>query len=87
MLVFALGAAKDSTGAAGNKSLRTVLANPQRSLIVRQHEAEHHLDTQQQRMEVPHDRRLVQQRDMIGRRDPVKGGHRLTVQIPGILVY
>ena len=86
MLVFALRAAKDSTGAAGDKSLRTVSANPKRPLIVRQHEAEHHLNPQQQGMEIPYDRRLLQQGYMIGWCDPVKGRHGLPIQVPGIFI-
>ena len=38
-----------------------MLAQPQGFCIVHQHEAEHHLDAQQQRMEVPIDGRLLQQ--------------------------
>ena len=48
------------------------LAHPQRGLILSHHEAEHHLQTDQQRMKIPHDGRLVQQCDPVGRRNAAK---------------
>ena len=45
-----------------------MLAQPQGLCIVHQHKAEHHLDAQQQRMEVQIDGRFLQQFDMIAKR-------------------
>ena len=56
-----------------------MLAQPQGLCIVHQHEAEHHLDTQQQRMEVPIDRGLLQQLNMVARRNAAEGSHALAV--------
>ena len=63
-----------------------MLAQPQGLCIVHQHEAEHHLDAQQQRMKVPIDGGLLQQFDMISRRNAAEGGHGLAVKISCILV-
>ena len=63
-----------------------MLAQPQGFCIVHQHKAEHHLDAQQQRMEVPIDGRLLQQFNMIGRRNAAEGSHGLAVKISCILV-
>ena len=56
-----------------------VLAQPQRLLSIHQHEAEHHLDAQQQRVKVPIDGRLVQQLNMIAGRNAAEGSHALAV--------
>ena len=63
-----------------------MLAQPQGLLSVHQQEAEHHLDAQQQRVEIPIDGRLVQQLNMIAGRNAAKGGHAHAVQISCILV-
>ena len=42
------------------------VAHAKRSFILRHHKAEHHLQTNQQRMEVPNDGWLVQQCDPVG---------------------
>ena len=63
-----------------------MLAQPQGLLSIHQQEAEHHLDAQKQRMEVPIDGRLVQQLNMIAGRNAAEGRHTLAVQVPGILV-
>jgi len=63
-----------------------VLTQPQGLLSIHQHEAEHHLDAQQQRVKVPIDGRLVQQLNMIAGRNAAEGRHTLAVQIPGIFI-
>ena len=50
-----------------------VVAHTQRSIVLCQHEAEHHLQSNQQRMEVPNDGRLVQQRNSVGGRKTSQG--------------
>ena len=50
MLVFTLRTAKYSAGPAGYKGLQAMLAQADRFLRVRQHEAEHHLYAEDQRM-------------------------------------
>ena len=42
------------------------VAHPQRGLILSHHEAEHHLQTDQERMEIPHDGWLIQQSNPVG---------------------
>ena len=69
ILILAPGAAKCGIGAAAQEYLLAVLAQPQRLLSIHQHEAEHHLDAQQQRVKVPIDGRLVQQLNMIAGRN------------------
>ena len=86
ILILAPGAAKCGIGPAAEEHLLAVLAQPQGFRIVHQQEAEHHLDAQKQRMEVPIDGRLVQQLNMIAGRNAAKGRHALAVQIPGIFV-
>ena len=54
-------------------TLLAVLAQPQGLLSIHQQEAEHHLDAQKQRMEVPIDGRLVQQLNMIAGRNAAEG--------------
>lgn len=65
ILILAPGTAKSGIGAAAQEYLLAVLAQPQGLFSVHQQEAEHHLNAQQQRMEVPIDGRLVQQLNMI----------------------
>ena len=57
--VLALRAAKLIGEAIGDEDLRTVLAQPEGILVVRQHEAEHHLNAEKQGMEIPYDGRLI----------------------------
>ena len=63
-----------------------VLAQAQGLVIVHQHEAEHHLDTQQQRMKVPVNGGLIQQLDVVAGGDPAKCGHGFAIQTPCVLV-
>ena len=81
MPVLAFRAAELIAGTAGYKDLHAVAAQTQRRFLVSQHEAEHHLNSQQQGVEIPYDRRLVQQGYMIARRVPVKSRHALPVLI------
>ena len=57
------------------------VAHPQRGLILCHHEAEHHLQTNQQRMEIPHDGRLVQQCDSVGGSNAAEGSNTLRHQL------
>ena len=57
------------------------VAHPQRGLILSHHEAEHHLQTNQQRMEIPHDGRLVQQCDSVGGSNAAEGCNTLRHQL------
>ena len=57
-------------------------AQANRLIAVRQHKAEHHLNTKHQRMEIPHNRRLIQKSDPIGRRNTAKGFHALLHKEP-----
>lgn len=61
---------KSGVGPAAQKHLMAMLAQAQGLLIVHQHEAEHHLDTQQQGMEIPVNGRLIQQLDVVAGSDP-----------------
>ena len=79
ILILAPGTAKSGIGAAAQEHLLAVLAQPQGLLSVHQQEAEHHLDAQKQRMEVPIDGRLVQQLNMIAGRNAAEGSHALAV--------
>lgn len=54
-----------------------MLAQADRFLRVRQHEAEHHLYAEDQRMKIPHDGRLIQQGDSVSRGIAAKGFHAL----------
>ena len=53
MLFFALGAAEQIALTACNKHLLAMIALLQGLVLVGQHETEHHLDSQQQGMEIP----------------------------------
>ena len=63
-----------------------MLAQAQGLVTVHQHEAEHHLDTQQQGVKVPIDGGLIQQLNVVAGGDPTKCGHGLAVQSPCVLV-
>ena len=58
-----------------------VIAHAERSFILCHHEAEHHLQADQQRMEIPNDGRLVQQRDPVGGRNAAEGSNTLRHQL------
>ena len=57
------------------------VAHTQRGLILCHHEAEHHLQADQQRMEVPNDGWLVQQCDPVGGRNATEGRNTLRHQL------
>ena len=63
-----------------------MLAQAQGLLIVHQHEAEHHLDTQQQGMEIPIDGGLIQQLNVVAGGNPAERSHGLAVQPPCVFV-
>ena len=63
-----------------------MLAQAQGLLIVHQHEAEHHLDTQQQGMEIPVNGRLIQQLDVVAGGDSAERSHGLAIQLPRVLI-
>ena len=65
ILVLALGTTEHIALSACGKDLLTMLAQLYGTVLVRQHEAEHHLSAQQQRMEIPNDGRLVKQGDVV----------------------
>ena len=60
ILVLAPWAAKGGVGPAAQKHLLAMFAQAQGLVIVHQHEAEHHLDTQQQGVKIPVDGGLIQ---------------------------
>ena len=70
ILIFILCAAQNGVGAATQKHLLAILAQAQGLVTVHQYEAEHHLDTQQQGMEIPIDGGPVQQFDVVTAADP-----------------
>ena len=72
---------------AAQKHLLAVLAQAQGLIPVHQHEAEHHLDTQQQRMEIPIDGGLIQQLNVVAGGNPAKCSHSLAVQPPFVLAH
>ena len=75
--VLALRAAKKIVGALSFKDLVAVLAKPQRIFLIGQHSAEHHLNHQKQRVEIPDDCRFIAKLDVIRRSVAVKRRHRL----------
>jgi len=79
VLIFTLRRTESGVRVPGYKHLTAMAAQAQRLCLVGQSEAEHHLDAQQQGMEVPNDRRLVQQGYAIGRRGPAESRHAGTV--------
>ena len=69
-----------------------VIAHAERSFLLCQHKAEHHLQTNQQRMEVPNNGWLVQQCDPVGGRNTAEGCNALRhqllfVRIKGIAMF
>ena len=63
-----------------------MLAQAQGLVTVHQHEAEHHLDTQQQGVKIPINSGLIQQFDVVAGGDPTERSHSLAVQPPCVLV-
>lgn len=57
-------------------------AQANRLIAIRQHKAEHHLNTKHQRMEIPYNRGLIQKGDPIGRRNTAEGFHALLHKEP-----
>ena len=64
----------------GYKDGIAVITHAQRSFVLCQHEAEHHLQADQQRMEVPNDGGFVQQRDPVSRCNTAEGRNTLRHQ-------
>ena len=64
-----------------------MLAQTQGLFIIHQHEAKHHLDTQQQGVKIPVNGGLVQQLDMVAGGNPTERSHGFLVQFPGVLIY
>ncbi len=79
VLVLAARRTEYSVGMVRRIRLLAVLADAQRLLPVSQHEAEHHLNAQQQRMKIPYDGRLIEERNVVCRRDSAECRHALTV--------
>ena len=65
----------------GHKDGIAAVAHTQRGLILCQHEAEHHLQTDQQRMEIPHDGWLIQQSNPVGGCNAAEGCNTLRHQL------
>ena len=65
VLVLAFGTTEKIALSACGKDLLAMLAQLQGTIRVCQHEAEHHLNAQQQRMEVPNDGRLIKEGNMV----------------------
>ena len=86
ILVLALLAAKLGVRMLRQKRHGALIAAPYRPGFVRQHEAEHHLDAEQQRMEIPYNGRLVVQGNPISGRDAAKSRNAVTVQPLCVLV-
>ena len=86
ILVLTPGTAKCSVGSAAQKHLLTVLAQAQGLVIVHQHKAEHHLDTQQKGVKIPVDGGLIQQLDVVAGGDSAERSHGLAIQLPRILI-
>ena len=86
ILILAPGAAKCGIGPTAEENLLAVLAQPQGFCFVHQHKAEHHLDAQQQGMQIPIDGRLVQQFNMVAGCNAAKGSHGLAVKISCVLI-
>ena len=77
VLVLAPWAAEGRIGPAAQKYLLAMLAQSQGLLIVHQHEAEHHLDTQQQGVKVPIN--IIQQLHVMAGSNLAKRDHCLAV--------
>ena len=86
VLVLAPWAAKGGVGPAAQEHLLAVLAQAQGLIPVHQHEAEHHLDAQQQGVKVPINSGLIQQLDVVAGGDPTERNHSLAIQPPCVLV-
>ena len=80
VLVLAPWAAKGGVGPAAQKHLLAVLAQAQGLVIVHQHKAEHHLDTQQQGVKIPVNGGLIQQLNVVAGGNPAERSHGLAVQ-------
>ena len=65
----------------GNEDGIAAVTHPQRGLILSHHEAEHHLQADQQRMEVPNNGWLVQQCDPVSRCNAAEGCNTLRHQL------
>lgn len=68
----AFGAAIDAVFALGKEGLHAVPAQMQGLGFVCQSKGEHHLNAQQQRMEIPYKNRMIMKLYMIGRRVAVE---------------
>src|SRR5699024_1455057 len=87
VLIFAPWAAKGGVGPTAQEHLLAVLAQAQGLVTVHQHEAEHHLDTQQQGVKIPVNGGLIQQLNVVCGGNPAKCGHSLAVQPPFVLAH
>lgn len=63
-----------------------MLAQTQGLFIIHQHEAKHHLDTQQQGVKIPVDGGLIQQLDVVAGSNSAERSHGLAVQPPCVLI-
>ena len=86
ILILTLRAAEDRTRSACHKRLRTMSAKAHRLFAVGQHIAEHHLYAEQHRVEIPYNRRLIKQSDMICGSNAAEGCHTLLHHQPCFLV-
>ena len=86
VLILAPWTAKGGVGPAAQEHLLAVLAQAQGLVTVYQHEAEHHLDTQQQGVNIPINSGLIQQLNVVAGSDPTERSHGLAVQPPCVLV-
>ena len=90
LVIFASAAARGGTEtlirSVCYKDGIAVGTHAQRGFILCQHEAEHHLQTDQQRMEIPNDGWLVQQCDPVGGRNAAEGRNTLRHQLLFICV-
>ena len=64
-----------------------MLAQAQGLVTVHQHEAEHHLDAQQQGVKIPVNGGLIQQLNVVAGGDPAERSHGLAVQPPFVLAH
>ena len=86
ILVLTSGTAKCSVGTAAQENFLAVLAQAQGLVIVHQHKAKHHLDTQQKGVEIPVDGGLIQQLNVIAGSDSAERSHGLAIQPPRVLI-
>ena len=82
VFILALRAAEYRTWPVCHKSLLAVPADADRLFAVRQHEAEHHLYSKHKGVEIPNNRRLIEQGDPVGRGNATKGLHTLLHELP-----